>query len=209
MVKESKVWVLIILVITSPFCHSCRLKPICFIQDFQQTLIYLLCYDNITCKVFTNFNMSLKIVKVARVFEIVAFNTTWSNLKFGSPFDLNFDFIIQLFYHFFIFQLFLLLMGQILFCGFNLVPRSYFVLFLFLFKMNLFGWYLLSFGQFIWPTWAIWIITKTWFNGHGLWLIHFPFALEFVEFFFHTLSWFGRWTLCSLPHTHVFSFISF
>lgn len=63
-----------------PFCHSCRLKPICFIQDFQQSLIDLLCYDNITCKVFTNFNMSFKIVKVAKVFEIVAFNTTWSNL---------------------------------------------------------------------------------------------------------------------------------
>ncbi len=47
-----------------PFCHSCRLKPICFIQDFQQTLIDLLCYDNITCKVFTNFDPPLKLSKL-------------------------------------------------------------------------------------------------------------------------------------------------
>jgi hypothetical protein len=64
-----------------PFCHSCRLKPICFIQDFQKNLIDLLCYDNITCKVFTNLNMSFKIVKVVRVLKIVAFNTTWLDLS--------------------------------------------------------------------------------------------------------------------------------
>ncbi len=98
-------------------------------------------------------------------------------------------------------------MGQILFCGFNSLPRFYFILFSFLFLFKVkpsCGWYLLSFVQFIWPTWAIWIITRTWFKGHGLWLIHFPFALEFVEIFFHTWTWFGRWTLCSLIQTHVF-----
>ncbi len=187
-----------------PFCHSFRLKPICFIQDFQQTLIDLLCYDNITGKVFTNFNMSFKIVKVAMVFEIVAFNTTWSDLSLVHLLtstlisSSNFS-TIYLFCNFSCSQ-------WAKYCFVDSTHSQGFILFyfIFLFKVNRLGWYLLSFVQFIWPTWAIWIITRTWFKGHGLWLIHFPFALEFVEIFFHTWTWFGRWTLCSLLQTHVF-----